>query len=139
MPAIWNSYSKSETARRPRMMTSAPTVAAKSHQQVVERLDLDLAAVARVGRISASTSCSTMRDPLLEGEQRLLADIDRDAITRRSTTLVARRMMSRWPLCDRVEGAGIDPDAQLAHGRLRPLAVAVPRAVRLGAVRPIAV
>jgi hypothetical protein len=41
MPAIWNSYSKSDTARRPRRMMEA-FCAHEIHQQAVEALDFDV-------------------------------------------------------------------------------------------------
>ena len=37
MLAIWISYSKSETARRPRMITEAPSCPREVDQQAVER------------------------------------------------------------------------------------------------------
>ena len=40
--AIWNSLSKSDTARRPRTMTSALPLCDVVHEQPVERIDLDV-------------------------------------------------------------------------------------------------
>ena len=38
---IWNSYSKSDTARRPRMITEAPTSAANLTSRLSKGVDLD--------------------------------------------------------------------------------------------------
>ena len=95
MPAIWNSYSKSETARRPRMMIAGAVRHGEMHQQRVERLDLDALrrAVVAVGDLVPHDL-----DPLVGREQRPLAVVARDADDQPVDHLVARRMMSVWPL-----------------------------------------
>ena len=70
MPAIWNSYSKSDTARSPRRMTW-PLLMQEIHQKIVEPDDLDV----RVG-------CQYLLrqfNALLEREERPLRAALRDA------------------------------------------------------------
>ena len=94
IPTIWNSYSKSETARRPRMMTLAFT----SSAQWIRRLSKGCATIstpvaAAIGAHSASI-IATRSSRVKSGP---LSRLTAMPITRRSTRLQARRMMSMCP------------------------------------------
>ncbi len=76
--AIWNSYSKSETARRPRMITAAPWLLREGHQQGVERVDLEPAAVDAIAVHQRLGLVLDQPHAVVEREHRVLADVDRD-------------------------------------------------------------
>ena len=105
MPAIWNSYSKSETARRPRRITRAPCARTNSMSSV-EKPTTSTLAIRR-------EHLARHRDALVGREERLLGlavgDADDDPVEqlRRAPhqVLVAAR--------DRIERSGID---DLDHG-----------------------
>src|SRR5262249_30053036 len=90
MSAIWNSNSKSLTARRPRMMTWAPMRRAQSTSRTVNWI------ADAPGRPSLAHSIISIRS---SGVNRLdLTGFCATAITTRSNRAVARRARSRWPL-----------------------------------------
>jgi hypothetical protein len=89
MRAIWNSYSKSEMARRPRTITVAPIFFRVVHEQARERVHLD----PRLPREGLADDLH----PLLHREERLLLGLRRMAMVTSSNTLRPRAMMSRWP------------------------------------------
>ena len=70
MSAIWNSYSKSEMARRPRTITEAPTLLRVVHEQAREGVDLH----ARLAPVGLADDLH----PLLDREQRLLLGVHQD-------------------------------------------------------------
>ena len=106
MSAIWYSYSKSLTARSPRISDRRVHAAREIHEQALELANLDARLVANRG--------ANELHPLLDREQRLLGDVDGDgddeAIDESETAadevLVAAR--------DRVERAGVEGDS--GHG-----------------------
>ena len=87
--AIWNSYSKSLTARRPRMISRASTSPGEIDQEAGELADLDARLVVHRG--------ADQVDPFLHGEQRLLGELVATATTSRSTNPRLRRIRSSWP------------------------------------------
>ena len=95
MRAIWNSYSKSLTARRPRTTTEAPDLLGEVGQQPFEGLDRDPGLGADGG--------AEHRQPLLHREERLLGGIgghrDDDPVGQREApadqVLVARASAGR--------------------------------------------
>jgi hypothetical protein len=101
MPTIWNSYSKSETARSPRMITCAPTSAAHwisrfSNGQATISTPASRPIGAHSASIIATRSSSVKSGPL----SRLMAM----PITSRSMRAQARRMMS---VCPKVTGSKV--------------------------------
>ena len=70
MSAIWNSYSKSLTARRPRTFTLAPASP--------REIDSSPSNARTSTRGSSLVSRANESDALLDGEQRHLADVARD-------------------------------------------------------------
>ena len=58
MPAIWNSYSKSDTARRPRRITRAPCACTKSISSDEKPHHLDIRKVASTSRAMSTRSSS---------------------------------------------------------------------------------
>ena len=113
MPAIWNSYSKSETARRPRMITERFDRDGEMHQQRVEGPHLDPAARRLVGDMRDLVAHDL--DALVGGEERPLAGVARDADDQLIDDLDRAQDDVGVAVGDRVEGAGIDADARLAH------------------------
>src|SRR3989454_6739541 len=87
--AIWNSLSKSDTARSPRTITRAPTWRAKSMVRPLKVLTSTPARSPRLSLIMATRS-------LLVKSGRLLG-FSRTAMTTRSKMRPARSTISRWP------------------------------------------
>ena len=133
MPAIWNSYSKSETARRPRMITLAPTDSAKCISSVSKaRTSMRFGvAVFEMGDLVAHDL-----DPLVGREERPLAVIAGDADHQPVDELGRAQDDVGMAVGDRVEGAGIDPDARLGSCVPRIGLLAFGRSVRLSRRRP---
>ena len=96
IPAIWNSYSKSDTARSPRRITRASCACTKSISSDEKRT------TSTFGR-SASTSCaiSTRSAAVKNGR---LVSLSATPTTTRSNSRAARRTRSSWP---RVNGSKV--------------------------------
>ncbi len=94
------------------MMTLAPTDLGKTHQQRVEGAHLDPLGIAvfEMGDLVADDL-----DPLVGGEQRALAVVAGDADDQPVDDPGGSADNVRMAVGDRVEGAGIDPDARLGH------------------------
>ena len=76
MPTIWNSYSKSETARRPRMITLAPT----SIAQWISRFSNGCATISMpLARAIGAHSASTIATRSSRSNIGALVAVDRDA------------------------------------------------------------
>ena len=76
IPTIWNSYSKSETARSPRMITVAPTSAAQWISRFSNGCTTIWTPLARAERRAFRLD---HRHAILEPEQRSLVAVDGDA------------------------------------------------------------
>src|SRR6202011_1236206 len=87
--AIWNSLSKSDTARSPRTITRAPTWRAKSIVSPWKVLTSPPGRSPRLSRIMVT------RSPLVKSGR--LLGFSSTAITTRSKMRAARSTMSRWP------------------------------------------
>jgi hypothetical protein len=94
MPAIWNSYSKSLTARSPQDHAGAHGFG-EMHEQRVEGPDLDGAIAVQVEGLHFGLDHG---DAIGDGEQRPLALIGRDPDDEAVDQRAARRMMSRCPV-----------------------------------------
>jgi hypothetical protein len=70
MSAIWNSNSKSETARRPRTDGGRLLLHSETDEQSIERLDLHA--------IPVADRCREQFEPLRQAEERLLLIVYRD-------------------------------------------------------------
>ena len=108
MPTIWNSYSKSATARSPRMMIPAPT----SRAQSISRFSNGWTTISPpVLAMIAAAFGLDHRHPLFQAEQRALVAVDRDAdhqpVDQRHRALDDVDMAER----DGVERARIKADA----------------------------
>ena len=111
MSAIWYSYSKSLTARRPRMSSCAPTSRAKSTSRPLKLSHLD-------ARLAVEQRRANELDALLDGEQRLLRRVGRDGDDEPVDELEAAVHEIFVSARDRIEAAGVDGDA---HGREKGL------------------
>ena len=90
MSAIWNSYSKSLTARSPRTTIEAPTFRAKSTSRPSKDSKRDPRLVADRGAKHVQ--------PLLHRKERLLGDgLIATATMTRSASARLRRIRSSWP------------------------------------------
>jgi hypothetical protein len=97
--AIWYSYSKSATARRPRRMTLAPAFLAKSTTRPRK---------ARTStRGSSSSGRTDERHALLFAEERLLGDVHRDADDKPVHELQRAADEVGVTVGDRVEAPGV--------------------------------
>ena len=115
MPTIWNSYSKSETARRPRMITLAPTSAA----QWISRFSNGCATISTPAAAADRRAFRLdHRHPLLEVEHRPLVAVDGDADDQPVHQAAGAADDVDVAEGDRVEGARIEPDA---HRRPPPV------------------
>ena len=112
MPAIWNSYSKSDTARSPRMITFAPTDWAKFTNRLSKGAHLDALGIAV---FEMSDLVADDLDPFVGREERPLAVVAGDADDQPVDDLDRPPNDVRMSVGDRIEGAGIDPDARLGH------------------------
>src|SRR5690606_23733048 len=89
--AIWNSYSKSETARSPRMMSGAPWLRANSTSRPANSITSTRGSSANTSRI-ISTRSSTVKSPCFA-----CVAVCATATMMRSTKRSPRRTMSSWP------------------------------------------
>ena len=87
MAVIWNSYSKSATARRPRTMTLASSSSAKC----INRLEKGLTTMSALKRATSAWTISTRSAVENSGP---LSSFWATPTTSRSTSFTARPMMS---------------------------------------------
>src|SRR5215469_2573144 len=90
---IWNSYSKSDTALKPRIITDAPTLSAYFTSSMSKARTSIVARPFARGAASLSSIC--LRSSSVNSGS--LAGLVATPITRWSTSLTARAMMSRCP------------------------------------------
>ena len=115
--AIWNSYSKSLTARNPRMMSRAPTSPAKSTSRPVN------ARTSIRGSLPTAARMSSTRTSMSNSS--FLAELFATPTTRRSTNARLRRIQIFVTPGDRIEAAGVDRRMRLRRRRgSRPRALA---------------
>ena len=108
MLASWNSYSKSDTARRPRSSTPPPTSSTKCASRLSKPADLDVGVVGhRLAR---------QLDPQVQRQRRALTgalgDADDEALEQRRGAVDQVDMA----VGDRVEGTGVYGDSVSGHG-----------------------
>ena len=98
--AIWNSNSKSETARKPRMTARAFCCIGEFDQQSIERRDPHV--------VDAADGFLEKSEPLLESEERLLLVVMRDGHDHFVEKLSGALDYIEVTVGDRIEAAGIN-------------------------------
>ncbi len=88
MSAIWNSYSKSLTARKPRTITVAPAARANSASSPSKE---------RISTPGSSTACRINATRSSSVKSGCFATFTATATTTRSANVRARRIRSSWP------------------------------------------
>ena len=94
MPTIWNSYSKSATARSPRTITVAPTSRAQSISRFSNGCTMISPPVRAMMPAHSASTIATRSSRLKNG---CLSRLIATPITSRSTSAMARWMMSVCP------------------------------------------
>ena len=110
MRAIWNSYSKSLTARRPRTTIEAPDLPCANSASSPSNDSNET-------RGSSPTVGAEHRQPLLHREERLLRRVDGDGDDHPVGQGQAPADQVLVALRRRIERAGVDRDAVMGRGR----------------------
>src|ERR1700712_2244886 len=124
MPAIWNSKSKSDTARRPRTIMQAPSWRAKSISRPWnDTPPMTVPLRSAISRVSAWTS-STRSSSENSGPLPVLMETPMPSL---SISRAARPMMSTWPLVTGSNVPGYRPMRCLLAGSGPGLSIVVLR------------